>query len=151
MGGNEPNFLAKRAQLQKPAVCCKQLLVGCRKKNTQDMYESLMVSIDFNSLLTTSFFNLRAISWEICFGHTISNYCFLLIKEVFDEKIFGRGNAPQTKNVCFVGCVSNIKPINFFVDVKKLICAHPWTRVFLKNIVPLAATCPKLPKNHPES
>ena len=24
--------------------------------------------------------------------------------------------SPRTKNVCFVGCVSNIKPNNFFVD-----------------------------------
>ena len=38
-------------------------------------------------------------------SHISSNFC----PDLQDE-------APRTKNVCFVGCVSKIMPNNFFVD-----------------------------------
>ena len=35
---------------------------------------------------------------------------------VFGEMVSLWVVAPQTKNICFVGCVSKIMPNNFFVD-----------------------------------
>ena len=36
--------------------------------------------------------------------------------ETYKLNLFDGRFPPWTKNVCFVGCVSNIKPNNFFVD-----------------------------------